>query len=185
MAAVIAKIDGREVVDYSTKETAQFIRAALKTAFPGVKFSVRTSYASMTSSTDVRWTDGPTVPEVDRIAKRFTSKSFDGRDDSTHYHTQTFEGREVSFSGWVHTTRETSAALLQKALDRYNVERARFGHGPAALEVKDGGFPHIVGADVSKLNPCGGSATWCPDAVYQFAYTMRANGVRIILKERA
>lgn len=31
---------------YSTKETSILIRAALKAAFPGVKFSVTTSYAS-------------------------------------------------------------------------------------------------------------------------------------------
>jgi hypothetical protein len=103
--------DGREVVSYSTKETAQFIRAALKKAFPGVAFSVRIHLYSMGSSTNVRWTDGPTSPEVDRVVDAFSSKTFDGSDDSTHYHTQEVGGRTVSFSGYIHTSRNISPEL--------------------------------------------------------------------------
>lgn len=127
-------------LEYSTKETAELIREALKATFPGVKFSVRTSYASMTSSTDVRWTDGPTVPEVELVTDRFTSKGFDGSTDSTTYHDQIVDGQRVRYSGWVHTSRNVSAALLQKALDRYNIERADYGHAPAALHINERGL---------------------------------------------
>src|SRR6185436_13773425 len=98
-------LDGTTRTDYTTKETAQLIREALKAAFPGFKFSVRTSYASMTSSTDISWTDGPTQPEVDRVVNAFTSRGFDGMTDSNTYHNQTVNGQAVHYSGWVHTAR--------------------------------------------------------------------------------
>jgi hypothetical protein len=179
--------DGTQRKDYTTKETAEFIRQALKAAFPGVKFSVRTSYASMTSSTGVRWTDGPTTQEVDRVTDRFTSRGFDGMTDSSTYHDQIFNGERVHFSGWVHTTRDISADLLRKALNRYNLQRAEYGFAPAALEVKDevtrwGRSIRLEGADMSTANPCGGAATWCPDAVHHLAYHMRPNGVLVTMK---
>jgi hypothetical protein len=177
--------DGTQRTEYSTKETAQAIRAALKKAFPGVKFSVRTSYASMTSSTDIRWTDGPTQPEVERVTGNFTSRGFDGMTDCTTYHSQIVDGRKVQYSGWVSCQRETSAALLERAIARYNVERADYGYGPVALTVRtQNGYSSLQGADASTANPCGGRATWCTDAVYQIAYNMRPNGLIVKLKDR-
>jgi hypothetical protein len=49
-------------------ETAKTIRAALKAKFPGVKFSVRSQSYSMGSSVHVRWSDGPTEKQVEKIA---------------------------------------------------------------------------------------------------------------------
>ncbi len=175
--------------DYSTKETAQFIREALKAAFPGVKFSVRTSYASMTSSTDIQWTDGPTQPEVERITDRFTSKGFDGMTDSTTYHAQTFNGELVHFSGWVHVRRDVSVSLLEKALARYQVERAAYGLQPANVYIKpNGSYPCVDGPDVNApagITPCGYKYMfrYVSDAITTIAHTMRPNGVRITLKE--
>ena len=111
----ITKTDGREVASYNTKETAQLMRAALKVEFPRVKFSVRCNFYSMGSSVYVRWTDGPTTPEVEQITDRFTSKSFDGSDDSTHYHTQTVNGRSVQYSGYINASRDISPALRAEA----------------------------------------------------------------------
>lgn len=67
-------------------ETAKKIRKALKDAFPGVKFSVRTRTYSMGSTVDVEWTDGPSEGRVSDVVRRFKSMSFDGRDDSTDNH---------------------------------------------------------------------------------------------------
>jgi hypothetical protein len=106
-----ASIDGSTVLQFSTKETAQAIREALTIAFPRVKFSVRTQYYSMGSSTHVRWTDGPTEPEVDRVLDRFSSRTFDGMTDSTQYHMQEWQGQLVSYSGWITTRREISPDL--------------------------------------------------------------------------
>lgn len=51
------------------KEAAKQIRAALKAAFPGVKFSVRSHTYSGGSSVSVHWTDGPHRAEVDKVAQ--------------------------------------------------------------------------------------------------------------------
>ena len=43
----------------SCKDTAKAVRRAIKTQWPRVKFSVRSSVYSGGASIDVRWTDGP------------------------------------------------------------------------------------------------------------------------------
>ncbi len=181
-------VSGNDRLSYSTKETAQCIREALKRAFPGVKFSIRTSYASMTSSTHVQWTDGPTQDEVERVTDRFTSKSFDGMTDSTNYHEQEFNGQRVQFSGWVNVRRELSPTLLQKAIDRFNRERAEYGLPAARLNVvTHGGYSSVDGPDVNAeagINPCGYRYTfrYCSDAVQSIAHSLRPNGCRVSMK---
>ncbi len=181
--------NGIEVISYTTKETAQFIREALKKNFPGTKFSVTTSYASMTSSTNVTWTDGPTDAEVEAITNRFTSRGFDGMTDSTTYHNQKNEaGFVVSYSGWIHTTRNLSAALLERALGRFQAERAAYGFPPADLHVKeDGKYSYIDGPDrYTHTGMAGQDFRYdCASAATAYARTMRPNGVRIMLKGAA
>jgi hypothetical protein len=62
----------------SAVETAKAMRQALKTAFPGVKFSVRKSNGH---AIYVQWTDGPRVAAVQAIIGRFEGQSFDGMQD--------------------------------------------------------------------------------------------------------
>ncbi len=184
-------IDGSTRQCYSTKETAQLIREALKAAFPGVTFSIRTSYASMTSSTNVRWTDGPTQAEVEYITDGFTSRGFDGMTDSNTYHEQTFRGERVQFQGWVHVRRDLSVALLTKALARFQAERAAYGLPEARLEVLGhDSYPYVGGADVNAeagIHPCGYAYPfrYCSDAVQSIASSMRPNGCRVMMKEIA
>jgi len=52
----------------SCAETAKLIGPALKAAFPGVKFSVRSHTYAGGASIDIDWTDGPTQKTVDRLA---------------------------------------------------------------------------------------------------------------------
>lgn len=78
-------------------QTAKVVRAALKERFPKVKFSVRTSYFSMGSAVDVRWTDGPDRTEVDAAVGYFCAGSFDGMTDSFTYQDSTVAGRRVRF----------------------------------------------------------------------------------------
>jgi len=184
-------VHGGSRTEYNTKETAEAIRLALKTAFPGFKFSVRTAYASMTSSTHVRWTDGPTEAEVERVTNGFTSKSFDAQDDSTHYHEQqTPDGARVQYSGWVTLRRNLSAALLTRALARFQMHRAEYGLSPARLEIKGSGdYFHIAGPDANTeagIHPTGYrySFRYCSDAVESIACTRRPNGCRVTMKGR-
>lgn len=181
-------IHGKTRIHYTTKETAQCIREALKVAFPGVKFSVTTSYASMTSSTNVSWTDGPTEPEVERITDRFSSKSFDGMTDSTNYHSQVVNGQTVSYSGWIHTTRYYSVALLTLALARFQTQRAEYGLPPADLTiVENGRHPYADGPDRNKeagVSQIGYRYDFrsCADAVHSIAHHLRPNGCIVRLK---
>jgi hypothetical protein len=67
-------------------ETAKLMRKSLKEAFPGTKFSVRSSSYAGGASIDVYWTDGPTDAAVARLAKGFEGASFDGMIDLKSYH---------------------------------------------------------------------------------------------------
>jgi hypothetical protein len=71
-------------VSFSTKETAQMIRAALKKNFPGTKFSVRTSYFAGGSAVDIGWTDGPTTKAVDAVVGPYQGDGFDGMIDMSY-----------------------------------------------------------------------------------------------------
>jgi hypothetical protein len=62
-------------------ETAKFVRKALKSAFPAIKFSVRSESYSGGSSIDVGWMDGPTAKMVDNVISQFKGSRFDGMID--------------------------------------------------------------------------------------------------------
>jgi hypothetical protein len=64
-----------------TKDAAKMVRAALKRAFPGVKFSVRTESYSMGSHLEVKWTDGPPKRAVRDLVDPYSGDSFDGMID--------------------------------------------------------------------------------------------------------
>lgn len=66
-------------------DTAKLLRQHLRRAFPGVKFSVRSSRYAGGASIDVSWTDGPTDSEVDAIAGRYAGARFDGMIDMASY----------------------------------------------------------------------------------------------------
>lgn len=68
-------------------ETAKLLRAALKAAWPGMKFSVRSDSYSGGASIRVRYTDGPTKAQVEAIAHLYEGASFDGMIDLKSHHT--------------------------------------------------------------------------------------------------
>jgi peptidoglycan hydrolase-like protein with peptidoglycan-binding domain len=103
----------------SCAETAKLVRAALKKAFPGVKFSVRSSTYAGGASIDVGWVDGPTTKEVDSIGKAFQGATFDGMIDLKSYLPNTLVANEdgtyeeLSYgSDWVSAQRMYSEATL-------------------------------------------------------------------------
>jgi hypothetical protein len=65
-----------------TKDVAKLIRAQLKAAFPGVKFSVRCSTGTASAWIDVTYDDGPSHDQVAKIARAFEGRSFNGMTDS-------------------------------------------------------------------------------------------------------
>ena len=78
-------------------ETAKLIRKALKEAFPGFKFSVRSHTYSMGASIYVRWDDGPTTKEVEAVARVFAGATFDGMTDYKGGVVHQFDGCTVHF----------------------------------------------------------------------------------------
>lgn len=62
-------------------ETAKHVRVALKRAFPGIKFSVRSHTYSMGASIHLGWTLGPTEHEVDVVTAAYGGSAFDAMID--------------------------------------------------------------------------------------------------------
>lgn len=58
-------------------EVAKKIREELKKAFPGVKFSVRSSSYTGGSSISVKWANFPTVKAVEEVARKYKEVSYD------------------------------------------------------------------------------------------------------------
>jgi len=71
----------------SCAETAKLLRKNLKEKFPKTKFSVRSSVYSMGASIDVRYENGPSLKEVEAIAKSYEGAGFDGMIDLKFYKT--------------------------------------------------------------------------------------------------
>lgn len=61
----------------SCADTAKLIRTALRDAFPGVTFSVRSKVYSGGSSINVRWVDGPSTRDVKAITDGYAGRDFD------------------------------------------------------------------------------------------------------------
>lgn len=69
----------------SAVDTAKMIRKALKSAFPGVRFWVKTSTYSGGASIDIDWIDGPAESEVNRVIAPYRGADFDGMVDLKTY----------------------------------------------------------------------------------------------------
>lgn len=83
---------------FSVTETAAIIRRELKTAFPGVKFSVKSKRYSGGSSIDVAWLLGPFSEDVKAIVGKFQGADFDGMTDCTTLVNTTYEGKLTHFA---------------------------------------------------------------------------------------
>lgn len=106
-------IDTRPVRHISCADTAKLVRAALKEAFPGQKFSVTSDTYSGGASIDIKWIDGPTANEVERVVNKFEGADFDGMQDLKTYHSSTLNGERVYFGAdFIHTNRDYSADFL-------------------------------------------------------------------------
>ena len=97
----------------SVVETARMLRAALKEAFPGVKFSVRSSSYSMGASINISYTDGPTNAQVKAIVSNFEGSYFDGMTDYKGSNYSSVNGEEVRFGAdFIFVNRNYSETFL-------------------------------------------------------------------------
>lgn len=76
----------------SPSDSSKLLKAELRKAFPGTKFSVRLSRGTAYGSAHVSWEDGPEASAVQLIADRYEGKAFNGMDDSTTYLTKVVDG---------------------------------------------------------------------------------------------
>lgn len=116
----------------SCAETAKLVRAAVKEAFPGVKFSVRSHTYAGGASIDVRWTDGPRERDVRPVIDRFAGADFDGMTDMKNYRGPALFGNEdgsvecVRYGAdFVHGSRTISDAryaLIRREVERFTGE---------------------------------------------------------------
>lgn len=102
------------------------IRAALKDAFKGTKFSVRCSRGS---AIDIRWIDGPTTHDVEAVANLYRGGGFDGMQD-LRYSIQTF------------LTTESGAEKVQFGADFVFCHRE---YSQQALDIARAGITRITG----------------------------------------
>jgi len=68
----------------SLLDTAKLIRAALKKAFPGVKFSVRAKSYSMGCSIQVGYDADVATSDVRKVVSVFSSTGYDGMIDASY-----------------------------------------------------------------------------------------------------
>lgn len=103
-----------KITRLSTAETAKLVRAALKHAFPGQAFSVRSRNYAGGSSIDVEWTDGPTSKEVDAVTNGFEGAQMEGVDDYKGYKKPVVIDGQLTRMGtdWVSSRRNLSYDLL-------------------------------------------------------------------------
>lgn len=65
----------------SCADSAKLLRKALKSNFPGVRFSVKSRVYAGGASIDIHWLDGPTRKQVESVSRHFQSADFDGMID--------------------------------------------------------------------------------------------------------
>lgn len=91
------------------------MRAELKKAFPGVKFSIRSKSFSGGDSIDVHWTDGPITSDVERIADKYSAGSFNGMEDLYEY-SQSAWTAVFGDAKYVHCSRHHTVEALKDAV---------------------------------------------------------------------
>lgn len=118
------------------KIAAVNIRRMLKSAFPGVKFSVRTEYGSMMDAVNIKWEDGPTQATVDKMLSVFEEGRFDSMRDYYEY-MPTEWTRTFGSAKYISTTRSHSDLLLAQVIATIQ-QQTRAASAPTVEEHRKG-----------------------------------------------
>lgn len=124
-------------------DTNKLIRADLKKAFPGVKFSVRGERASMMTATRIAWTDGPDERTVDEVVANYRAKERDHTGDYWDPRETTDENGERVYYGSDYVT--THRTISEKYMDAAQVKTAQL---MGVEEVRDNGYTPEDGANL-------------------------------------
>lgn len=159
----------------SAANCAAAIRTELKTAFPGIKFSVTCENFSMGDSVDIRWEDGPTTKEVEEFTSKYQYGHFDSMTDM---YESSNSRDDIPQSKYVHTNRQLSEELKAKLMvdaERLFVEDRYTGVRDAsnflyrvfqACSILPGAI--VTGIERNEKT-CGVSV---PEEFYRIAYTI-------------
>lgn len=109
---------------------AKNIRAELKAAYPGVKFSVRTERFSMGNAIRVAWTDGPNTAQVETITNKYKAGAFDGYDDCYRYDRSDWT-EAFGEAKYITTGRGQSASLIESGINHIAI---RYGVTPITID---------------------------------------------------
>ncbi len=154
---------------------AAAIKAELKEAFPGIKFSVTSKSFSMGDSVNIDWTDGPTVKEVEQFSSKYQYGHFNGMEDiyeNTNSRDDIPQAKYVSESR--HMSEELKALLMPDAERIFKADRYNYIHDA-------GGFLYRIfaacsipfGATVTGIVPTGATCGLSsPEVFYKIAYTL-------------
>ncbi len=159
----------------SCADTAKLIRSALKEAFPGIKFSVRSHTYSGGSSINVSWTDGPNNAQVEYIADSFSGSYFDGSIDykGSVYHL-TADGKQVSMgTDFVFCNRNYTDATTQRAID--SIKRHYAGN------LKDYAGPAVT---IEEFNKGGLRSAYIDSHHYNYSISDLINQTRAKASDR-
>jgi len=104
-------------------DTAKLVRAALREAFPGTKFSVRSKSYSGGASINVDWIDGPNASQVDAITFPFRGASFDPMQDLKTSTSAVLDGEAVHFAAdFIFCCRNYSDEAVARAIARVGAD---------------------------------------------------------------
>jgi hypothetical protein len=121
--------DGETITKYTNVETAKFIRKHLKETYPTIKFSVKCASYSGGATLKIRWTDGPSLEQMEAVQERFRSGSrvHDPYSDYGGYttsYTHTIKGELVQYetctvSGVPDLQRDYTQEFIEQFADTY------------------------------------------------------------------
>lgn len=133
-------------------KSATEIRKALKTKYPGIKFSVRAKRFAGGSSVDVSWTDGPTEKEVGKA-------------------TAHLKGYENGYyNEFIITYRNTSHEVMEAA-----AKAAAEFYGVEMPKIVEGHYPYVEERGVLVGSP----AEMLSDKVHRAAWSTSVYGADI------
>lgn len=126
----------------SATDTAKLVRAALKAAFPGTRFSVRTDSSRGGAAIHVSWMDGPAYDAVAAVARDYEGASFDARIDLKSHHPRVMNGELVQLMAdfvLLHRTfsGEALRAAAAEVARRYDVPVAQIAVDEWGARVAD------------------------------------------------
>ena len=139
----------------SLNAAAKNIRIELAQAFPGVKFSVKSSRFSGGDSITVSWTDGPNGDQVDAIIDRYSAGSFDGMVDLYTYERNAWTDA-FGDAKYINSSRKDSDKAVESCLRTLRAKYGAAAIGDATVEQFRNGklyevypFPNITNGDWS------------------------------------